>query len=387
MTKVEGILIACVIAGFVAGAVGNRAAAEVQVGDSMSLPAPPPVRSADEPLQPLAAEARPDTDVEAAAALTTESGGAASEAGSPAREPDADSTGSGVASAPASADLLRSSTGSAHRLDVQKILSDPPCAQLEKDELQLARQLMEEEYVYACCDRTIAACLADTPACRLAVRLARSVCRRVAAGEDAAAIRRGLSRRARSMTTPRTSEIDLSADMAACVGPDTAAVVLVEYACARCPYCARITPQLYDEVTGGRLSGHVRFCFKVFPIRSHPHSKETGLGFMAAIQLGRFWPFALYTYAHFDQFCLDKQDAWAEEGGMNAAVFQRLVMDAATHERLVASKKEGLRNQVDATPTFFVNGRRYVGDMELEEMIDVLLEETERMRGLQYVPR
>jgi len=43
-----------------------------------------------------------------------------------------------------------------------------------------------------------------------------------------------------------------------------------------------------------------------------------------------------------------------------------------------------LRNQVDATPTFFINGRRYAGDIELEEMVDVLLEEAERLAGLTF---
>jgi protein-disulfide isomerase len=261
----------------------------------------------------------------------------------------------------------------------------PTCDALERGERELAQKLLTEQYLYDCCDRTIAACLADTPTCRLAVRLADSVCRRVAAGQDETAIVRGLSRRARSMTTPRTFAIDLNPEVAAAVGPDTARVVLVEYACARCPFCARITPRLYEEVTTGRLKERVRFCFKVFPIRSHIYSKETGLGLMAAIALGRFWPFLLHTYARFDEFSIDEQQAWAKAAGMDPAAFDHLVAAPGTVDLLVASKKEGLRNQVDATPAFFINGRRYVGDMDLEEIVDVLLEETERVNGLTFV--
>lgn len=43
------------------------------------------------------------------------------------------------------------------------------------------------------------------------------------------------------------------------------------------------------------------------------------------------------------------------------------------------SKKEGLRNEVNETPTFFINDRKYVGDLELEELVDVLEEEYERV--------
>ena len=263
----------------------------------------------------------------------------------------------------------------------------PACDALRGAGRQLAQKLLTEQYLYDCCDQTIAECLADTPTCRLAVRLANSVCRRAAAGQDETTIVRGLSRRARSMITSRTFAIDPSPKVAAAVGPDTARVVLVEYACARCPFCARITPRLYEEVTTGRLKRQVRFCFKLFPIRSHPYSRETGLGFMAAITLGRFWPFLLHTYAHFDEFSIDEQQAWAEAAGMDPAAFNRLVADPATTDLLVESKKEGLRNQVDATPTFFINGRRYVGDMDLEEMVDVLLEEAERVAGLTFIAR
>ncbi|MEW6749991.1 MAG: hypothetical protein AB1505_03325 [Candidatus Latescibacterota bacterium] len=141
----------------------------------------------------------------------------------------------------------------------------PACEALEGADRQRAQQLMSELFLYDCCDRTIAARLADTPTCRLAARLADSVCRRVAAGQDAATISRGLARRARSMTDARAWEIDLDRRVAA------AAALLAE------------------------------------------------------------------------------------------------------------SKKEGLRNQVDATPALFVNGRRYVGDTDLDELVDVLLEEDERV--------
>lgn len=258
----------------------------------------------------------------------------------------------------------------------------PACDALADVERRLAHKLLAEQYLYDCCDQTIAACLQDTLTCRLATRLADSICRRAAAGQDEAAIVRGLSRRARSMITPRTFAIDLDPAAAAVAGEDTARAVLVEYACARCPFCADITPRLYEEITAGRLKGRARMHLKIFPIRSHPHSKETGQGLMAAMALGRFWPFLLHTYTHFDEFSMDAQGAWAASAGMDPGTFECLVADPGTTDRLVESKKEGLRNGVNATPAFFINGRRYVGDLDLEEMVDVLLEEADRVAGL-----
>jgi len=105
---------------------------------------------------------------------------------------------------------------------------------------------------------------------------------------------------------------------------------------------------------------------------------------MAAAEMGKFWEFVLHSYENFDHFCVKKQAAWAEAAGMEKAAFEKLVADAAIRDRVVASKKEGIVNKVEATPTFYINGRKYFGDMNIAEMIDVLDEEYERIQGIEY---
>jgi protein-disulfide isomerase len=168
-------------------------------------------------------------------------------------------------------------------------------------------------------------------------------------------------------------------------GDEGAPVVLVVYACARCPFCSKIIPPLYEEVSQGSLKGKARLYFKVFPIRGHAYSKESGLGFAAASLMGAFWPFMLHSYANFDDFCIKRQVEWAEKSGLTPQAFDHMVNAPDTRAMLVESKKEGLRNKVDATPTFFINGRKYVGSLEFKELVDVLEEEYERLVGLVYL--
>jgi protein-disulfide isomerase len=61
--------------------------------------------------------------------------------------------------------------------------------------------------------------------------------------------------------------------------------------------------------------------------------------------------------------------------------------DPATRETLVASKKEGLANGVEETPTLFINGRRWVGDLEAVEILDAVAEEAARVRGELWADR
>ncbi|MFC1655069.1 DsbA family protein [Myxococcota bacterium] len=258
----------------------------------------------------------------------------------------------------------------------------PTCDKLEGKQKQLAQELLSTQHPYDCCDGTIIECLKEQPVCALAWRLAENICRRVADKEDKDKITRGLSRRARSMMEGKKSKIDLENFPA--VGEGDAPVAVVEYACARCPFCAKLTPKLHQAVVSGPLKGKARLYFKIFPIRNHEHSKETALAFMAAAEMGRFWEFLLHSYENFDRFCIKKQPAWAVAAGMDKQAFEKLVADSGVRDRVVASKKEGIVNKVEATPTFFINGRKYFGDMNIAEMIDVLEEEHDRIQGIEY---
>ena len=84
-------------------------------------------------------------------------------------------------------------------------------------------------------------------------------------------------------------EIDFS--NAPVLGSAEAPVTVVIYACARCPYCSKLIPLLYEAVADGALQEDARLAFRIFPIRGHEGSTEAGLGFAAAVAMDGFWPF------------------------------------------------------------------------------------------------
>jgi len=256
----------------------------------------------------------------------------------------------------------------------------PACAALDDRQRQVADEILGSEYLYDCCDDTISRCLEARPDNRLAVLVTDDVCRRVAAGETAPQIRRALSRRARSMVGGGApAEVDLAA--APVFGRSDAPVTVVIYACARCPYCSKLVPALYEAVDDGPLHNDARLAFRVFPIRGHEGSTEAGLAFAAAAAMDRFWPFMLYAYRHFDEFTAGRQLQWAQTAGLDPDEFAARLEDPATREALVASKKEGLVNGVEETPTLLINGRRWVADLEIEEIESAVEEEAARVRG------
>ncbi len=259
------------------------------------------------------------------------------------------------------------------------------CDELEPPLKARAHELLSSLYIHDCCDETLVECLHHEKRCLLAVRLAENVCRRVADGQDEESIRLAMSLRARMMQSEHLgmiSEIDLTG--MAVAGDLEAPVTLVEYAGPRGTNCAQITPLVHEAVTLGPLSGKVRLLLRPFPLRSNPHSKEAGVAFLAAQELGGLWPFVLHSYRNFDSFTPEGQVAWAEAVGLDGDKFAKLLEDEEIEERLVEGKMEGLDNGVDATPTFFIDGRLYLGEAEIHELVDVLEEVHERSQGLVY---
>jgi len=237
--------------------------------------------------------------------------------------------------------------------------------------------LLSRTYPHACCDEPLSTCLGHEQICPLVLRLAANICGRVSRGQDNGEINRALAARAHAMLQlefgrGNPAAIDVKGLPAA--GAAEAPITVVEYADGRGPHCARMTPGVYQAVVRGPLKGKVKLFFKPFPLRRNPHAKEAGLGIIAAAQLGRYWQFILHSFAHVDQFTVEGQPGWAEAVGLDRQAFIKRLADPATKKTLVASKMEGLENNVTSTPTFFIEGRKYGGELEIHELVDLLEE-------------
>jgi protein-disulfide isomerase len=171
-------------------------------------------------------------------------------------------------------------------------------------------------------------------------------------------------------------------DQATLAGDPQAPVIAVVYACARCPFCKVIVPALYEAVTSGPLNGKVRLYFRPFPLKDHAGSIEGGLAMLGAGRLGKFWPFLLHMYKNFDSFCPQAFPECAALVGLDRAAFEKEYAKGDVRSSLIASKQEGIRNKVNATPTLFINGRKYVYEINAKAIIDVLIEEYERLTWL-----
>ncbi len=152
------------------------------------------------------------------------------------------------------------------------------------------------------------------------------------------------------------------------IGPEHAAITLVEYGDFQCPYCREAYPivkQLRDQL-GARL----RFAFRNFPLtRIHPQAEHAAEAAEAAAAQGAFWP--MHDRLFERQFALEDENLveYATELGLDA---DRLAgeLAAGTHrDRVRDDFMSGVKSGVNGTPTFFINGQRHDGSYDLASLL------------------
>jgi protein-disulfide isomerase len=138
-------------------------------------------------------------------------------------------------------------------------------------------------------------------------------------------------------------------------------MTIVEYGDFECPYCGRLHPIL-DELL--EKNSDVRLVFRHFPLRTiHPRAFPAALVAEAAAREGRFWEMHDTLYDN-QRFLTDTDLArYADE--LDVEPWPDISEQAAPVTR---DEESGRASGVRGTPTLFLNGVRYQGDMDLRSI-------------------
>jgi protein-disulfide isomerase len=154
-------------------------------------------------------------------------------------------------------------------------------------------------------------------------------------------------------------------------GPVGAPVTVIEYGDYECPYCRGAFRDVHLLLD--RYPDKVRFVFRNFPIPAlHPHAEQAAEAAEAAAAQGKFWDMyelLLQPYAELDTHALV---GYAERLGLDVARFRGDLASHAYTARIERDVQEGIRNGVNATPKFYVNGQRIDGKVPLEGLEDAV---------------
>jgi len=154
-------------------------------------------------------------------------------------------------------------------------------------------------------------------------------------------------------------------------GSADGSIKLLEYGDYECPFCA--DAQLIVKEIQQRLGDDLLFAFRHFPLtKIHPHSEHAAEAAEAAGTQGNFWDMHYLLFEN--QRALKDEDltAYADELGLDETRLIREVTSSLYAARIREDFKSGIRGGVNGTPTFFVNGERYDGALDLGHLLHSL---------------
>ena len=160
-------------------------------------------------------------------------------------------------------------------------------------------------------------------------------------------------------------------------GPINAPIALVEYGDYECPYCGEAYPIV--KAIQERLGDRLCFTFRNFPlVNSHPHAEHAAEAAEAAGAQGRFWEMHDLLYENQDALEDEYLARYAGTLGLDAERLTKEVLAGTHTARVREDFRSGARLGVNGTPSFFINGVRYDGDPDVEELLTALTEQPPR---------
>lgn len=155
------------------------------------------------------------------------------------------------------------------------------------------------------------------------------------------------------------------------MGKADAPVTIIEYASMTCGHCANFSEKTFPELKKRYIdTGKVKYILREFPL-----DPLAAAGFMLARCAGndKYYPMVEALFAQQKQWAVQKpieplmaiaKQAGFTQESFNACLSNQKVLEGIEATRARASEKLG----VNSTPTFFINGKVFRGDMSIETM-------------------
>jgi protein-disulfide isomerase len=246
---------------------------------------------------------------------------------------------------------------------------------LNADQKHAVLKLLREEACTCGCGMKMAQCRLQDPKCAFS---------RMSASAAVKAIKEGKS--PDQMRTAALSEnhlktlddfVKIRTDSAPSKGPVGAKITLVEFSDFQCPYCSKAAFAL-DELAR-KYPSDVRLVYKQYPIAMiHNNALLSARASLAANNQGKFWPLHDRMFSNGNRLNRENILAWAKEINMDMTRFVKDLDSKETAAMVDRDTKEGDEIGVLGTPTVFLNGKRYNGELTVADFGKVIESELKK---------
>ena len=154
-------------------------------------------------------------------------------------------------------------------------------------------------------------------------------------------------------------------------GNPKAGIELVEYGDFQCPHCGRAYPII--KRVNEKFSDSIRFVFRNFPLtKIHPQAKIAAVAAESAALQNKFWEMHGVLFEHQRNLTHVAILDYAKSLALDLDKFSAGLDNETLHKKVDKHFMSGLRSGVNATPSFFINGERYLESWEGDDLIRYL---------------
>ncbi len=172
------------------------------------------------------------------------------------------------------------------------------------------------------------------------------------------------------------------------LGPDHAAIKILEYSDFQCPACRKAQTVLKQLIE--KYPREVQINFKHFPLAMHKWAPLAHQAAECAHQAGKFWEYHDRLYEDQENWSKLENPSgqfaiYATKLGLDADAFVACLQNPKITEMINKERAEGQAVKVQSTPTFFIGNDRFVGAKGLtqaEVKIKDLIEKDRKNHGL-----
>lgn len=179
------------------------------------------------------------------------------------------------------------------------------------------------------------------------------------------------------LTEPESPTVQFNPSAQLPLGNPEASIHVVEFTDFQCPYCKKFSSVAQEVLRkyGQKLKWDIRH----YPLSFHAQARPAAKAVFCASEQGRL--------AQAKEWVFNAQDKLAEENifsdmqkqlGLEKGAFDLCVKSDRANALVQKDMDEGNRVGVAGTPTVYVNGRKFDGDIQSLKAWDALMTETRR---------
>lgn len=146
-------------------------------------------------------------------------------------------------------------------------------------------------------------------------------------------------------------------------GTTSPKAILVEYSDFQCPACGKFYPIV--KKIGEDLRDRLKIVYRHFPLPQHQNALLAAKTAEAAGAQGKFWEMHNMLFERQDKWSESKSArdifmGYADELKLDKNKFVTTLDAQSTADHIAHDQTSGTQSGVDATPTFFLNGKKVV---------------------------